>query len=280
MPNDPREARRSLSFAAEQQDDCRQFAEAIELRRKIDGQQVAIALQPIVSAGAFSLHHYEALARFHGGPGTAATVALAEQTGLVLDLDLLVLKQVCRLLHEVSRCGPVPSIAVNLSASSFESDSFLSALEDLLAQQGPLRQQVVLEITESTGLTDLARAARVIEQLRGQGHLICLDDFGVGAASFPYLHALAVDWVKLDRHYVQRLPEDRRAEAILRSMIGLCRELGVGTIAEGVETREQLHRLQELGADCFQGYLLGRPVTQPDPASLALTKELSSRFNA
>jgi len=244
----------------------------VSLKGRIEGRRLSIALQPIVAAGDRRLRHYEALSRFEGHDTPAQTISLAERTGLILDLDLLVFHQVSELLREVSRFGDAPPIAVNISASSLGSDAFVEALRHLLQRYGTLRRKIAIEVTESARLADLPRADRVIQQIRRDGHLVGLDDFGTGEASFPYIQALAVDFVKLDGLYVQRLLTDRRSEAILRAMIALCRDLGVGTIAEMVETEAQLARLRELGVDCVQGYLVGHPLVDLDPADLALPR--------
>ena len=127
-----------------------------------------------------------------------------------------------------------------------------------------------MEVTESTGLTDLPRAARVLEELRRVGHRICLDDFGAGAASFPYIQALPVDFVKIDGSYVRRLGGSPRDDAILRAMVGLCREIRVQVIAEMVETQDQAAQLNAWGFELAQGYHFGRPADRPayKPASL------------
>lgn len=245
----------------------------VSLKGRIEGRRLSLALQPIVSAKDRAFRHYEALSRFEGQDTPAQTISLAERTGLILDLDLLVFHQVSELLRRIARFGEAPTIAVNISASSLGSDAFVEALRHLLQRYGSLRRKVAIEVTESTRLADLPRADRVIQQIRRDGHLVGLDDFGAGEASFPYIQALAVDFVKLDGLYVKRLLTDRRSEAILRAMIALCRDLGVGTIAEMVETEAQLARLRELGVDSVQGYLVGHPVVDPDPTALALPRD-------
>jgi len=244
----------------------------VSLKGRIEGRRLSLALQPIVAARDRELRHYEALSRFEGHDTPAQTISLAERTGLILDLDLLVFHQVSELLRSIARFGDVPPIAVNISASSLGSDAFVESLRHLLQRYGSLRRKIAIEVTESARLADLPRADRVIQQIRRDGHLVGLDDFGTGEASFPYIQALAVDFVKLDGLYVQRLLTDRRSEAILRAMIALCRDLGVGTIAEMVETEAQLARLRELGVDCVQGYLVGHPLVDLDPADLALPR--------
>jgi EAL domain-containing protein (putative c-di-GMP-specific phosphodiesterase class I)/GGDEF domain-containing protein len=235
------------------------------LRTTLTDDRLKLQFQPIVSLATRGLHHYEALARFpNGAPGP--TIAFAEQIGMVHDVDLLV----CEKALETLGTDPSLQIAVNMSAASLGSDIFVVAFQRLVARDPALRSRLLVEVTESTGLTDLPRAARVLEELRRVGHRICLDDFGAGAASFPYIQALPVDFVKIDGSYVRRLGGSPRDDAILRAMVGLCREIRVQVIAEMVETQDQAAQLNAWGFELAQGYHFGRPADRPayKPASL------------
>lgn len=228
------------------------------LRSTLTDDRLKLQFQPIVSLATRGLHHYEALARFpNGAPGP--TIAFAEQVGMVHDVDLLV----CEKALEVLAADPGLQIAVNMSAASLGSDIFVVAFQQLVARNPSLRSRLLVEVTESTGLTDLPRAARILEDLRRAGHRICLDDFGAGAASFPYIQALPVDFVKIDGSYVKRLGGSPRDDAILRAMVGLCREVRVQVIAEMVETPDQAAQLNAWGFELAQGYHFGRPADQP-----------------
>ena len=228
------------------------------LRSTLSDDRLKLQFQPIVSLATRGLHHYEALARFpNGAPGP--TIAFAEQVGMVHDVDLLV----CEKALEVLAADPGPQIAVNMSAASLGSDIFVVAFQQLVARNPSLRPRLLVEVTESTGLTDLPRAARILEDLRRAGHSICLDDFGAGAASFPYIQALPVDFVKIDGSYVKRLGGSPRDDAILRAMVGLCREVRVQVIAEMVETSDQAAQLNAWGFELAQGYHFGRPADRP-----------------
>lgn len=228
------------------------------LRSTLTDDRLKLQFQPIVSLATRGLHHYEALARFpNGAPGP--TIAFAEQVGMVHDVDLLV----CEKALEVLAADPGLQVAVNMSAASLGSDIFVVAFQQLVARNPSLRSRLLVEVTESTGLTDLPRAARILEELRRAGHRICLDDFGAGAASFPYIQALPVDFVKIDGSYVKRLGGSPRDDAILRAMVGLCREVRVQVIAEMVETPDQAAQLNAWGFELAQGYHFGRPADRP-----------------
>lgn len=228
------------------------------LRSTLTDDRLKLQFQPIVSLATRGLHHYEALARFpNGAPGP--TIAFAEEVGMVHDVDLLV----CEKTLEVLAADPALHIAVNMSAASLGSDIFVVAFQRLVGRNPALRSRLLVEVTESTGLTDLPRAARILEELRRAGHRICLDDFGAGAASFPYIQALPVDFVKIDGSYVRRLGGSPRDDAILRAMVGLCREIRVQVIAEMVETPDQASQLNAWGFELAQGYHFGRPADRP-----------------
>lgn len=237
----------------------RTVSRVTHLRSTLSDDRLKLQFQPIVALSTKGLHHYEALARFpNGAPGP--TIAFAEQIGMVHDVDLLV----CEKTLEVLAADKSLQIAVNMSAASLGSDLFVVAFQRLVGRNPGLRNRLLIEVTESTGLTDLPRAARVLEEFRKVGHRICLDDFGAGAASFPYIQALPVDFVKIDGSYVRRLGGSPRDDAILRAMVGLCREIRVQVIAEMVETADQAAKLTSWGFELAQGYHFGRPADRPD----------------
>jgi EAL domain-containing protein (putative c-di-GMP-specific phosphodiesterase class I) len=122
-----------------------------------------------------------------------------------------------------------------------------------------LSKQILFEITETTAMSDLQRVDRILVTLRKAGYRICLDDFGAGASSFPYLQALTIDFAKIDGGYIARMRDSAKDRAILRAIVVMCRDLGVGVIAEMVERVDQARDLLEMGIAYGQGYLFGRP---------------------
>lgn len=227
----------------------------MSLRIDLGGRRIHMAYQPIVDLRTGRTHHLEALARGDDGLSYASGVAFAEQMGIATDLDLFVSRTVLRALEDApAECR----VAVNLSGHSIESDVFVATLMELLRAHPRTRARVLFELTETVGLRDVARAGRVINELRAAGHSICLDDFGAGAASFPYLRDLRFDYVKLDGSYVRNLGRSERDDAILGSMMRLCQQLKVQTIAEHVETVEQAIRLKGLRCNFAQGWLFAK----------------------
>jgi len=231
-----------------------------DIRSSLSNDRLTLQYQPIVWLSNASLHHFEALVRFpDSAPGP--TISFAEQICMVEDIDLVICQKALETLAE-NAGNPMLEIAVNMSAVSLASDVFISSFQALVGPYGKLRSRLLIEVTESSTILDLPRAARVLDRLRGAGHRICLDDFGAGAASFPYLQALPVDYVKIDGAYVKRLGSPRDG-AILRAMVGLCRDLSIEIVAEMVETEDQAQQLHTWGVDLAQGYFFGRPTDAP-----------------
>jgi PAS domain S-box-containing protein len=223
-----------------------------------------IVYQPIVALDTRNVHHYEALTRFTENASPYETIRFAEGVSLTGEFDLAVCRRALEALTGSDKAGAAISIAVNISARSIGSDLFVATLQALLAQFPDCRRYLMFEITESAQIHDLVRAGNVIHALREDAHRVCLDDFGAGSASFPYLRALSVDFVKIDGAYVRQAVSNKRDQAILKSMTSLCRELQIGTIAEMIETEEQSSLLSKIGVGYGQGWLFGRPGPLPE----------------
>jgi EAL domain-containing protein (putative c-di-GMP-specific phosphodiesterase class I) len=178
---------------------------------------------------------------------------------MVAELDMLVCRRVAGLL--AGPAGGRQRIAANVSGRSLECPAFTAALLALLGEHPQIRGRMLFELTETAQVRDLAQVNRVMQELRRRGFRVCLDDFGSGAATFDYLRAFDVDFVKIDGSLIRS--HDHRDHAMLRSVVTLCREIKVATIAEMIETREQAEWLGRLRVTHGQGYLWGRPSPHP-----------------
>jgi EAL domain-containing protein (putative c-di-GMP-specific phosphodiesterase class I) len=136
----------------------------------------------------------------------------------------------------------------------------------------------MIEITESAKLEDLARAAQAVQRLRGRGHVVCLDDFGAGASSLPYLQQLTVDYVKIDGVYIRSITDSPRERAIVQGVLTTCKCLGIRTVAEMIEKEDQHKCLLDLGVDLGQGWLYGKPSAEIPPPSIAGAMRLGKRM--
>ncbi|HZT89528.1 MAG TPA: EAL domain-containing protein [Stellaceae bacterium] len=239
-------------------------------------EQFDLAYQPIVALGTRGLHHYEVLTRFEEGTSPYETIRFAESVWLTGEFDLAVCRRALETLRALDKSAR-PMLAVNVSTRSIASDIFVGALRALLTQYADCRRQLMFEITESAQIQDLVRAGNVIHALQADKHCVCLDDFGAGSASFPYLRALNVDFVKIDGAYIRQAASDKRDRAIVKSMTMLCRDLGIGTIAEMIEAEDQRALVAELGAEYGQGWLFGRPGPLPEPKPPESARPLLAR---
>jgi EAL domain-containing protein (putative c-di-GMP-specific phosphodiesterase class I) len=232
----------------------------LALKSVFQNYKFKLVYQPIVSVLDKETHHYEALSRFKDGESPYETVMFAEETGIIHDLDLAVAKKAKDKLAEYQKRGDIlPKLSINVSGLSLESDAFVDNLLALYSDNDEIRENVSLEITETARVSDLDRAERVLQTIRSNGMEIALDDMGAGSSSFQYIRALTVDYIKIDGTYIKEVLTNKKDAAILKSMSRLCQELGIGTIAEMVETKEQLHVLNVLGVNYGQGWYFGKP---------------------
>jgi EAL domain-containing protein (putative c-di-GMP-specific phosphodiesterase class I) len=218
-----------------------------------------LAYQPVVDLRSQALHHFEALARFEPNSSPADTIRLAEELDLIADFDLAVAHTVAQVLRDGDRDL---KIAVNVSAVSLMQPRYVAALLALTAAAPDLRPRMLLEITETHHLADLPKASRVLAALKQVGHKICLDDFGAGGASLDYLRQFDVDIVKIDGRYLQGLEARPRDGVLLKHVVALCRDLGVSTIGEMIETADTAAMASDLGVDLGQGWHFGRPLAE------------------
>ena len=207
------------------------------------------------------LSHLEALIRLRDAdsgelvaPGLF--IPVAEKSNKILEIDRWVLAEVVRLLAS-EPAGP--AIAVNISGRSFDDPGLPGYIADLLRSHATDPALLLIEVTETAAVSDLADAQRFISALRASGCGVCLDDFGSGFASFAYLKHLRVDSIKIDGMFIRGLPHDRDNQVFVRGMVEVARGLGKRTVAEFVENEETLNLLAELGVDMAQGYYLGYP---------------------
>jgi EAL domain-containing protein (putative c-di-GMP-specific phosphodiesterase class I)/PAS domain-containing protein len=219
-----------------------------------------VAFQPIVDARTGRIHHYEALARFPedtGSVGPFQQILFAEETGLIVEFDLVMVAKVIDWLSKTPLNGSL-QVAVNLSGLSVGAEGFLARLDRLLADNPWTRGRLMFEITESARMERLGAANRFIQRLREQGYPVCLDDFGAGVANFQYLAQLEVDVVKLDGEAVRNARKGAKGRSFLRALVNLCRDLGVRTIAEMIEDEGDMQFVRACGIDYVQGYLFGQ----------------------
>jgi diguanylate cyclase (GGDEF)-like protein/PAS domain S-box-containing protein len=253
-----------------------------ELREAIERRELTLAYQPIFSAGTRATVGVEALARWEHperGVITPATfVPLAEESGLVTGLGNLVLDETCRQIVEWdAQLGADAPAKANVNVSALQLDEALPDLVAAVLRRYDLAAgRLCIEITESALMQDPESARQVLHRLRDLGVELAIDDFGTGYSSLAYLRRLPVDCLKVDRSFVAELAAGHGE--IATAVIAMAANLGLCTVAEGVETVEQAEELARLGATYLQGFGLARPLTGTAAAEFfAARQEIAAR---
>jgi diguanylate cyclase (GGDEF)-like protein/PAS domain S-box-containing protein len=229
----------------------------------LDKNLFQLHFQGVYHAEDGTLSHLEALIRMSDerNPGQLIMpghfIQLAEKSGRILDIDRWVIHEtLCRLADNPA----IPSIALNLSGRSLSEPGLPQYIGDELRQAGVNPSRLIVEITETAAVSDLHDAQHMIEALRQLGCGVCLDDFGVGFASFAYLKHLHVDTIKIDGIFIRDLPNDSDNQVFVQAMVSVALGLGKSVVAEYVEDGPTLALLRQFGVDLVQGYFLDRPI--------------------
>ncbi len=235
-----------------------------DLRHALNNRQFLLYYQPQLSSDGQRITGTEALLRWQhprrGMVSPAEFVPVLEELGLVVQVGDWVLTEACRQMQAWRDAGlAVPKISVNLSARQFVS-GLASRVAAVLAGSGLPADCLELELTESILMRDVKAAMLLLDDLKCLGLFIAVDDFGTGYSSLNYLKQFPIDVLKIDRSFVDGLPDGKQDAQIARAIIAMSHSLNLLVIAEGVETREQLDFLREHGCDEIQGYLFGRPM--------------------
>ena len=243
----------------------------VELRDAIPLGQFRIEYQPLVDPGTQKVASLEALIRWHhpirGRVSPVQFIPVAERTGQICDIGNFVIREVCRQIGEWQGAGiaPVP-VAVNVSSRQLEQQAIVDTVKDALAAEQISPVLLRVEITESVFMGSSDVRVQHLNELRDLGILVSVDDFGTGFSNLAYLKHLPIDCLKIDRAFVRDIHAGGPDEAIVKAVIGMARSLGLATVAEGVETQEQVRRLRELGVTYMQGFFYSPPV----PADLCV----------
>ena len=238
-----------------------------DLRRAVERGEFVVFYQPIVWLKSGGVVGFEALVRWqHPERGLLppdAFVPLAEETGLIREIDRFVLGEACR--QAALWRGRFPDhrplgVAVNLSAAQIASPTLPLGVAAVLEETGLPGRDLSIEVTESTFARDEEAAASALGRLKGLGVRVHIDDFGTGYSSLALLHRLPVDALKIDRSFVRRMGEDGENTEIVRTILTLAHQLGMDVVAEGIEGQEQLGYLRAMDCDRGQGYRFSKPV--------------------
>lgn len=250
----------------EQQRERRQIE--LDLHRAVTEMEFEVFYQPILNVKTRELAGFEALLRWphrtRGMMSPETFIPLAEESGLISQIGAWVLRKAC---EQAAQWPEHVEISVNLSPLQFESPSLLPTIVNALAASGLAPSRLELEITETALLGTEGKNVRILEAIRQLGVRVSIDDFGTGYSSLAYLRSFRFDKIKIDKRFIQGLRDNQSDTAIVRSIIMLGQNIGVGTTAEGIETEDQLGSVVAEGCTQGQGYLFSRPLTAADASS-------------
>lgn len=262
------------------------------IRQAASRGELLLHYQPEVEVSEGAIVAVEALVRWRDADGglaaPASFIPAAERLGLIETIGGWVLREACLQAARWQReLGQSPRIAVNISSQQLTHPLFMDVVEDALGAAGLPAERLELEITESVMLDEADFAPEALQRLRRLGVRIVLDDFGTGYATLQALRILPADALKIDRSFVEHVDSEVVDQGIVRAILTMARTIGCDAVAEGVETRAQLHTLYRLGCTRMQGFLFATPVPaskfehllrEPDPPWAALLAELEPQL--
>jgi len=260
-------------FVPEMEQALRQGIEfEFDLRTALERGEYRLLYQPIYDLGDLSLIGVEALLRWqHPRLGRILPdqfIPVLERTGMIVEVGRWVLYEACGQMAEWHRLGSHLGVSVNVSARQFDSDGIVDDVKHALRGSGLDPTSLTIEVTESAVMRDTTASIARLEAIKGLGVQVAIDDFGTGYSSLASLQRLPVDSLKIDRSFISALAETPESRALVRTIVQLGRDLGLTTLAEGVETAEQVDLLRGDEVNNAQGFLLARPL---DPTTIERT---------
>ncbi|MFC4932752.1 bifunctional diguanylate cyclase/phosphodiesterase [Massilia sp. GCM10023247] len=262
--------RGSFAFYCPEMDARAQFVLGVERRLKqaLEHDGLLLHYQPIVNLASGKVEGIEALVRLADGIepalGPAAFIPIAETCGLIAPLGEWVAQEACRQQANWSAAGLDLTVSVNVSALQFQRAGFLAYVRELIARSGIRPACLVLELTETAIMENVADAVRILQDLKALGVRIALDDFGTGYSSLSSLSSLPLDKLKIDQSFVRGIETNPANRAVIDAIIALGKSLNLELVAEGIETEAAWRYLQERGCHQGQGYHFSRPLPAPE----------------
>ncbi len=257
-----------------------------QLEKDLEGSlirnELLVYYQPILSLSSNRIAGFEALVRWNhpsrGMVSPAEFIPIAEKTGFIIPLGRWVLQRACRQLKAWQK-NPLVSqnlwVSVNLSIAQFLQPSLVEEIRDALLEAGLDASCLILELTEGTVMKNPDKIRSLLMQLRVMGAKIGLDDFGTGYSSLAHLRQLPLDFLKIDRSFARSIETSSDAREIVRAIITLAQQLGLHTVAEGIENSSQLEAVRSLNCEYAQGFLFSKPVPDEKAEGLLLSSDPS-----
>jgi len=246
----------------------------LALRKALEKGEFELFYQPVVNLDRQDVHCCEALLRWHhperGMVPPAEFIPVAEEIGLIVALGEWVIRRAC---EDAARWPEEVCVAVNLSPTQLSSKNLVPTVLSALAASRVPAHRLELEITEAVLMQNTEATLKTLHQLRSLGIRISMDDFGTGYSSLSYLRSFPFDKIKIDRCFINGLGDSTESDAIVQAVAGLAMSLSMTTTAEGVETREQLDRVRELGCTDVQGFFYSPPVPMRELAQILAKRQ-------
>lgn len=241
-----------------------------ELRRAVETPQFELHYQPIISMEDRSIAGYEALMRWNdprkGQVSPGNFIGLAEETGMIVEMGRWALERAladhAAMVPIWQRCWPdrpIPFVSINVSSGQLIEPDEIEQIARIISSSDVPPEQIKLEVTESLMIHDPEAAIEALSDLKQLGVSIAIDDFGTGYSSLSYLHRFPIDTLKVDQSFVFNMLNDTTSGRLVRSILNMADELGLTTVAEGIETQEHFDELRESGCALGQGFLMARP---------------------
>jgi len=236
-----------------------------DLRKALHNREFFLVYQPQVDANTLEVKGAEALLRWdHPTKGTIPPdlfIPLAEENGLMIELGTRVLKEACKQSVVWEQEGLTGlTVSVNVSGRQFKADDFFETVKCVITETGANPAAIMIEITESLAMSDVQQAIIVLRELRDFGIQVSVDDFGTGYSSLSYLKEFPIGELKIDKAFVDGLPDNLGDQAISSAIIMMAKKLGYKIVAEGVENQRQADYLSFVGCDLIQGYFYSKPL--------------------
>jgi EAL domain-containing protein (putative c-di-GMP-specific phosphodiesterase class I) len=242
----------------------RRLALEFDLRSALAGHQFRLVYQPLYALEDLTIVGVEALLRWEhptlGLLGPDEFIPALERTGQIRDVGAWVLREACAQMARWHERGDRLYLAVNVSGRQFDDDALIEQIRAALTASGLAGRWLYIEVTETALMLDMDAVARDLHSIKGLGVRIAIDDFGTGYSSLSSLRELPVDCIKIDQSFVRSISTSDESMAVVRTFIQLGRDLGLKTVAEGVETFEQMDLLRASHIDFVQGFLFSRPL--------------------
>jgi len=258
-------ARCEVSDAAMHASAVKRLTLETDLRKALDQGEFRVFYQPIVSVQTGKITGFEALTRWQRPEGILAPIAfiaVAEEIGLIVPMNRLLLREACEHLRSWQTefpSSPPLTMSVNITSKEFAQTDLVSEIGKTLKQTGVDPGCVQFEIIETIAMGDAEKSGQVLSQLKALGVRLSIDDFGTGYSSLSRLRRIPVDTLKIDRAFIMNMDTDSESREIVRIIITLAHNLGLKVVAEGTETEEHIRLLKQLNCEMAQGYMFSRP---------------------